>query len=203
MSEEFDKQLKSQSLKKGLILGIILGVLGILSFYFMTTMATSMMLVILGPILLSVIIPIVISVLFCSDLRKTIGGYWNFKQAVTGIFIMFFAAYLVSYIISSVLFAKIIEPDMVDKMEAAMVNVTTTMLEKSNADQAAIDKQMDTVHQQFQDQKNATIGKQIQSIAIGIIFVFVFALIFAAIFKKERPLYLSDTDGIDPTVTEV
>lgn len=203
MSEEFDKQLKSQSLKKGLILGIILGVLGILSFYFMTTMATSMMLVILGPVLLSVIIPIVISVLFCSDLRKTIGGYWNFKQAVTGIFIMFFAAYLVSYILSSVLFAKIIEPNMVDKMEAAMVNVTTSMLEKSNADQAAIDKQMEKVHQQFQDQKNVSIGKQIQSIVIGIIFVFVFALIFAAIFKKDRPLYLNDTDGIDPTVTEV
>nr|WP_294949778.1 DUF4199 domain-containing protein [uncultured Mucilaginibacter sp.] len=200
MTEDFDKQLKKQSLNKGLVLGLIMGVLGILSFYFMTGMASSMLAIIAGPVVLSIIIPIVLAALFSGDLRKTIGGFWNFKQAVTGIFIMFFTAYVVSYLISSVLFAKLIEPNMVDKTEAAMVNVMTNMLEKTSADQAAIDKSLDDVHKKFEEQKNITVGKQIQSFAVGVIFVFVFALIFAAIYKKERPLYLNDAGNVEPTV---
>ncbi|OOQ61575.1 DUF4199 domain-containing protein [Mucilaginibacter pedocola] len=200
MSEELNAKIKKQGLNKGLILGIIMGVLKILLFYFMTTMATSLLGIIGGPILFTMIIPIVIAVLLCSDLRKNVGGFWDFRQAVSGIFVMFIVAYVVSYLLSDVLFPMVIEPDMVNKMEQAMIATMTNVMEKANADQATIDKALDDVHKQLDAQKNVSIGGRIQSFAIGLIFAFILALIFAAIFKKERPLYLTEDGLKEPTV---
>jgi len=200
MTQDFDKQLKKQAAIKGVILGLILGVLGILSFYFMTTMATSFIMIIGGPFVLSIIIPIILGALFCVDLRKSVGGFWNFKQAVTGIFVMFFLSLVMSFLIRDMLFAKVIEPNMVEKTQTAMVNAVTNMLEKSSASQADIDKKIDEMEKQLNEQKNASIGKQIQSFAVSIIFVFVISLVFAIIFKKERPLYMNDVLDGDPIV---
>jgi hypothetical protein len=200
MTQDFDKQLKKQAAIKGVILGSILGVLGILSFYFMTTMATSFVMIIGGPFVLSIIIPIILGALFCVDLRKSVGGFWSFKQAVTGIFVMFFLSLVMSFLIRDMLFAKVIEPNMVEKTQTAMVNAVTNMLEKSSASQADIDKKIDEMEKQLNEQKNASIGKQIQSFAVSIIFVFVISLVFAIIFKKERPLYMNDVLDGDPTV---
>ncbi len=95
---------------------------------------------------------------------------------------------LVSFIVTSIgrdlIFAKVIEPHMVQKMEDAMVNATTSFMEKSNVDQATIDEKVEGIKTQFESQKNITIGKTIQGYAIVLIFLFVLALIFGAIFKK-------------------
>ena len=113
---------------------------------------------------------------------------------------MFFVAFVVNYLLSNVLFAKVIEPNMVDKTEAVMVNAVTGMMEKSGAEQSAIDTKMEELHKQFQEQKNPTVGKQVQGVLVAIIFAFVFALIFAAIYKKEKPRYLTDGEVVEPAV---
>jgi len=200
--ENLEQKIRKDSLISGLLLGVILLVLSIFSFYFITTMASGMM-TLVGPLLFSIIIPILLVIFFCIDVRKKIGGYWSFKQATTGIFIMLFAAYIVQTIGRDLIFGKLVEPQMVEKTQAAVMKSTTDMLEKSGASQESIDKKTADIQQQFQSQMNPTVGKIIQGYAITIIFIFVFALIFGAIFKKEIPKYLLTSDdevGADTTV---
>jgi len=186
---ELNKLIKKNALNSGLVLGGVSLVLGIFSFYFITSMTSSFWMIIFGPLIFAIIMPIIIAIFMAKDLRKKIGGFWNFKQAVTGIFIMFLVSAALSRVLNDYVFAKLIEPDMVQKMETAMVNATTSMMEKSGADQEKIDAQTVKVEKGFEDQKNLTIAKALRSIAISIILIFVVALIFGAIFKKEPPLF--------------
>jgi hypothetical protein len=197
--EDLQQKIKSNSLKSGLLLGAILLVLSIFSFYMITGMASSLLTIILVPIVFSIIIPIGIVILFCFDLRKKIGGYWNLRQATTAIFIMFFAAYVIQYVGRDLIFAKLIEPNMVQKTQDVMVEATISMMEKNGVDQTQIDEKKAEIEKQFNDQKNVTIGKIIQGIVISIILMFVLALVFGAMFKKEPPL-LADTSYEDPVV---
>jgi len=195
--EDLQQKIKVSSFKSGLTLGAILLVLGIFSFYFIIRMAASFLLIIIGPIVFSIIIPIVLVIFICFDLRKKIGGYWNFRQATTGIFIMFFVAYIVQYIGKDVVFAKFVEPNMVQKTQDAMMDATTAMMEKAGTDQTQIDEKKAQIQKQFDGQKEITIGKIIQGIIISIILMFVLALIFGALFKKDPPLF-ADSDYEEP-----
>jgi hypothetical protein len=197
--ETLDQKIRKQSFQYGLILGAILLVLGIFSFYFIIGMTSSFWLVIFGPFIFSIILPIIVVVFFCLDIRKKVGGYWSFKQATTGIFIMFFMAYMVQFIGRDMIFAKLIEPNMVQKTQEAVMNATTAMLEKTGADQAQIDDKKASIQKQFDQQTNVTVGKVIQGIAITIILIFVLALIFGAIVKKDPPLF-ADTAYEDPVI---
>jgi hypothetical protein len=197
--ENLNQQIRKIGLSSGLLLGVITLVLGIFSFYFITQMTTSFwMVVLVGPLVISLVIPIIILVFFCIDFRKRIGGYWTFRQATTGIFIMLFVAYIIGAIGRDLIFVKLVEPNMVEKTQDAVVNATRSMMEKSGSDQATIDSKIADVQKNFDDQKNATIGKTIETICLTIIFMFVFALIFGAIFKRNpfKPL----EEPVDPTV---
>jgi hypothetical protein len=160
-------------------------------------MTSSMVMIILVPILLSFVIPITLVIALCFDLRKKIGGYWNLRQATTGIFIMFFTAYVIQYVGKDLIFAKLIEPHMVEKTEEAMIAATTTMMEKAGTEQTQIDEQEAKIRKEFDDQKTMTVGKVISGIAIAIVLMFVLALVFGAMFKKEPPLY-ADNAYEDP-----
>lgn len=198
----FEKKIKSTGVSTGLLYGVVSLVLVIFNFYYMTTLVTSFWAVVTGPFVISIILPIVISIFLTIDFRKKIGGFWSFKQATTGLFIMFFVGYLISFT-GNLVFSKVIEPNMVEKMEAAMVNATTAMMEKSNAPQDQIDKALESTHKSFEDQKVQTVGKIVKGVVIAVIICFVFALIFGAIFKKEKPLYDTPVDEFDapaPTV---
>src|SRR5258708_7929647 len=144
-------------------------------------MNLSFLMVIFWPFIFSIILPIIVVVFFCLDIRKKVGSYWSFKQATTGIFIMFFMAYVVQSIGRDVIFAKLIEPNMVQKTQEAVMNATTAMLEKTGADQTQIDDKKASIQKQFDQQTNVTVGKVIQGVAITIILIFVLALIFGAI----------------------
>lgn len=197
--ETLEQKIRKNALNSGLLFGLICLVLGIFTFYFITSMVTSIWLVISGPVIFSILLPIVILIFFCIDLRKKIGGFWNFKQATTGVFIMLFVTWVISSVGTNLIFAKFIEPDMTQKTQIAVMNASISMMEKSNVDQAKIDDQRDAMQKKFDEQKNPTIGKMIEGWAIAIIFIFVFALIFGAIFKRS-PL-LSIDDAIDPSIT--
>ncbi|MEB0260403.1 MULTISPECIES: DUF4199 domain-containing protein [unclassified Mucilaginibacter] len=200
MSEELDKSIKKNAVPVGLILGVIVTVISILSFYVMTS-TTSIILISAAPIVLSVIIPIILAVIYSKQLRTKIGGFWNFRQATSGIFIMLLISFAVQFVVRDMVFAKVIEPDMVSKMEVSMTTAVSQMLEKSKASQEAIDKQIDKIQKSFDEQKTPTIGKQVQAVAITIIFLFVLALILAAFLKKENHTFnLNDELESEPTV---
>ncbi len=180
---------------RGLILGLVLLVISVLSFYVLTSDTGNAWLIVFSPIIFSVFIPILIVLVFCFNLRKKIGGYWTLRQAVTGIFIMFIISYAIQVIGRDVVFAKVVEPDMISKTQSSMMRATTVMLKKSGASQAAIDQKKADIQKQLEEQKNITVGSIIQGYVITVIFLFVFAVIFGAAFKKNPPGYQASSDA--------
>jgi len=195
MSEEINKKIKVQGLINGLTLGAVLSVVSILYFYFMILVAKTAVTVTVGSVLFSYVLPIGIAILFCMSLRKKIGGYWNVRQATTGIFIMFFASYLLVFIIKDNIFAKVIEPDMLKKTETAMIAALNKLKAENPANAKDADVKINDMKKALEGEKSITVGQQIQSLGISIIFLFVLALIFAAFFKNERQIYSSGTGG--------
>lgn len=193
-----DSTVRKSAVTSGLILGVVSSVLSILSFYFTTTMTSSMWLIIFSPLIFSIIIPIVIAVFLIIDLRKKIGGFWSFKQATTGAFIMFIISSIVSFLLVSLLFAKVIEPNMINKSQDAMVNAVTAMMEKTNAPQESVDKAIADINKKFDEQRETGAAKVVMGLGIMVIISFILALIFGAIFKKEPPKYI--VQDTDPTV---
>lgn len=179
------KNIKIFTIKYGLLLGAILLFLSIFSFYFITEFSNSPVLFVVVPLLCSVIFPIFLALLFCFYARKKNDGFWSFKEATRGIFFIFFIAYIILTIGKDLIFAKIIEPDMVAKTEAAFVRSSSFILEKTNIDKKQMAQQIENKKKDFESQKNITIAEVIQSIAISIIFIFVLALIFGALFKRD------------------
>lgn len=197
-----DSEIRKKGALSGIPLGVIMMVLSIFSFYFVTAIATSFWVISVGPIVFSVVIPLVVAVLYCLDLRKKLGGYWTFKQATTGIFIMLFVSYAITYIGANVIFAKFIEPQMVEKTQTVILNATTQMMEKSGASQEKIDEQIEKMQKQFEMQADTSPVKVVTAIGVSLIFIFILALIFAAIFKKDPPRYdpRSLDEEAEPTV---
>jgi hypothetical protein len=198
--ETIEQKLRKNGITNGLLLGIIIFVSGIISFYFITAMTNNMIMLVLGPILFSTLVPLIFAVVFCFDLRKKIGGFWSYRQATTGIFIMFLCAYLLSYA-GNLVFSKVIEPDMVEKMKTVFVTTTTNVLEKQKVDQETIDKKVSDIESNFDSQKKMTAVTVVKSLGIAIIMDFVLALIFAAFFKREPLLQAEDHNyTTDPAV---
>ncbi|SEP33174.1 DUF4199 domain-containing protein [Mucilaginibacter sp. OK283] len=195
MSEDINRRIKVQGLINGLILGGVLSVVSIIYFYFMILVAKTAVTVTVGSVLFSYVLPIGIAILFCMSLRKKIGGYWNVRQATTGIFIMFFASYLLVFIIKDNVFAKVIEPDMLQKTETAMITALNKLKAENPANAKDVDAKISDMKKALEGEKNITVGQQIQSLGISIIFLFVLALIFAAFFKNEQQVYSSGTGG--------
>ncbi|MDR6943955.1 DUF4199 domain-containing protein [Mucilaginibacter pocheonensis] len=193
MAIEIDKKrLRTLGITFGLLLGVALALLNIASFYIMLS-ATSVVLISAVPFIFSVLLPILLVVVLCFNFRKKIGGFWTLREAATGIFIMFFTAFVVLFILRDQLFAKVIEPHMIEKTQLAMTNSVSKFLKESKTSQDVINKKLNEIQQEFEAQKDVTIGKQIQGVGISIIFMFVLAIIFAAFFKKEIQVYNPQT----------
>jgi hypothetical protein len=197
--ENLDSSIKKNALNDGLILGVISFVIGLITFYSMIAIETTFWLIIVIPILFSVIIPIGLAIYFTLGLRKKVGGYWSFRQATTGVFIMFIVALAIQTVGRDLLFVKLVEPDMAKKTQDAVVRASTAMMEQGGATQEKIDESIAKTEKQFESQINPSFGQIVQSIGTSIIFVFILALIFGAFFKRSPPLQF-DEHIEEPTV---
>ena len=142
---------------------------------------------------ISIVVGIGLAVYFCIELRKYTGGYWSFKQALGAIFLMFFVQAIIVFFFT-IVFAKYIEPEYAVKMQEISTNTATQMFEKMGTDQETIDKAIVEMESSFETQFNPgfiDILKSVIYIALG---YFIGALIFAAIFKKEQPVFMSTED---------
>ena len=137
---------------------------------------------------IQMLVGIGLAVYFCIDMRKQIGGYWSFKEALSNIFIMFFVQALVVYFFT-VIFAKFIEPDYVVQMKEITQKSATAMLEKMGLEQEKIDEAVAKMESDSEKQFNPGLFDMLKSLAFISIMYFIGALIFAAIFKRERPVF--------------
>ncbi|MEZ2339395.1 DUF4199 domain-containing protein [Mucilaginibacter sp. RCC_168] len=185
MAFEVDKKrLRITGITFGLLLGVVLTILSIISFYIILS-TTSVVVISSAPFIFSVLLPILLVVVLCFNFRKKVGGFWTLREAATGIFLMFFTAFVIQFALRDQLFAKVIEPHMIEKTQAAMTSSVSKFLKESKTSPDIIKKKLDEIQGEFNAQKDVTIGRQIQGVGISIIFMFVLAIIFAAFFKKE------------------
>jgi len=180
---DIEQRIKTNGVKNGLILGVVITALSIASYYLITTTASPFIFV-GAPVIFSVFIPIFLVIFLAFKARKDIGGYWTFKQATTGIFIMFLVAFIFNYIGKEIIFDKVIEPDNAVKVQAAAINAKISILKERHSSQALIDQNIAELKKDF-SQTSPSIGNAMTGIVISIIFVFILALLFGALFKKD------------------
>ncbi len=185
-----DKFIRITGLKYGFVLGVVLLAISIISFYVTLSFATKPVLFIMTPVAFTFILPIIAVILICFRFRKRIGGYWVIKQATSGIFIMFLVTYGIQTIGHDFIFAKLIEPNMSEKTVAATNTAANKMKKSPKVDKRKIDDNLAQITKNLELQKNITVFQVVSGFAINIILIFVFALIFGALFKRDPPIFV-------------
>jgi hypothetical protein len=184
--DQLKQKIRIAGIKSGLLLGVCYTILSIFSFYFITGITKSPVLFIAGPIIFRVLLPIFIVLGLCFMIRKNIGGYWTFKQATTGIFIMLLVAYAVNFIGNDLIFDKLIEPNNVQITQIAAVNAKSANMKERGAKQSDIDASMANMKKDFSGEKDNSIKSEIMANAAIILFLFVFALLFSALLRNAE-----------------
>jgi hypothetical protein len=173
------------AINNGLFIGGISAVLNILIYYIYPQMMGNtlygifMMFIAMG-----------LYVFFTIDLRKKIGGFWSFKEALKGIFLMSFIAGLLSTFVNFV-FYKFIEPGAFEQISGIIIENLSVTYEKLGMDQDTIDKTIEKVLESMKSQFNPSFVDLLKTLGIGVLIQFIMSLIFAAIFKKEQPIFTS------------
>ena len=182
------QDLNKAAITNGLIIGVLTTVLGILTYYVAPALMGSTYYGI-GLMLLS----LGLYIYFTLDLRKKIGGYWNFRQALKGIFLMAFIAGVFSMAFNFI-FYKFIEPGAFEKISIYIADGLTSTLENLGMQQdqidAAVEKQVEAMKSQF----DPTLTDLAKNFGIAVLIQFIMSLIFAAIFKKEEPVFIQSTE---------
>ena len=187
--EAIEKKIRINSIIRGILLGAATMVASIGAYYMITGLRPTAAIFIFLPTIISVLLPILVVILLLFNLRKSIGGYWTFRQATSGIFVMFLTGFLLHAIFYDLIFAKIIEPNMLQKTEISAIAAKRFLMSQQHQPQAKIAQSIADTKKEFEQQKQITAGRIIQGIFFYIIFIFLLALIFASMFKKDPPLY--------------
>ncbi|SEM21317.1 Protein of unknown function [bacterium A37T11] len=175
--------------KIAIVNGLILAAINIFIFLLVYYAAPNLM----GNMAYSIIqlvVGIALAVYFTLNIRKKIGGYWSFKEALSAIFVLFIINVVVVYFVT-LAFGKFIEPGYPEKMKEIVLNGTTDMMEKISQDQDAIDKTIEEVEKSLDSQFNPGIIDVLKSLCISVIMYFIGALVFAAIFKRDKPIFFT------------
>lgn len=181
----FPAAIKKEGLQKGIILGIIILALNIFAFYFITSLTKNPVMIFFGMGTFSFILPLAFSVVFTLQVRQKMGGYWSFRQAVQGIFIMLLISYTILVIGRDAIFGNFIEPDMVTKTEKAIQDSERLRYKQQGVSDEKANAKIAENEKQFGTQGKATVFTYVQSYIITIILLFVLSLGLGVIFKRE------------------
>ena len=184
--QTLEQNIKKNGFKNGLILGVVIAILNILSFYLITATSISAMLFILAPIVCRAVIPMIVLLLLCFRVRKNVGGLWTFKQATTGIFIMLITAYVINLAGKDLLFDKVIEPNSVEKTKTAAIAVKASNMKERGFTQDKINAAIADMKNDFIQKDSVSLGNFITENVFIILFLFVFALIFASLIRNAE-----------------
>ena len=180
-------EVKKEGIKYGVYLGIISLVISIVSMYMLVNSSNfKVSSMITGGVTL--VLTIGLSVYFAVLLRKVAGGFWNFSQALKGIFVMLAISVVISVVGTSLFNAVNPEPQQIvfDKT----INLAIETMEGLGADDDVIDKQVADLEQERDALREFSFGKSAQGLGVSLIMYFIFALILAAILKREKPVFL-------------
>ena len=112
--------------------------------------------------------------------KKQMGGYITFQECLRAMLVAITIAELF-YLVFSTVYIKYIEPDFFIKMKTSWQQ----FLIKNNIPE----EQINNTLQKFDETQKITVWGLIQSYGFSIIIDAVFAVIFAAILKKQKTVY--------------
>ena len=163
----------------GLLLGIVYMVLNTFTY-----MSAGSLMGFYGVTALAFVLYFVTMGILAGRIRKSNGGYIEFKDVFAAIIVMVFVSCLISYVYNFI-YMKYIDPAFMDKMK----NTTIQFMEKSKIPDDQIEETMRKLDKQAAKSKSFNIGDMLLSYFEIVIFCCLFGLIVAAIVKKKRPVF--------------
>lgn len=181
--EDTHENANNLAIVNGLVIGFITIVIQLASYYFLPHLLGNMF---YGVVVM--VISLAVYIIFTVDLRKKVGGYWSFREALKGIFLMAFIAGVFSSAVTN-LFYKFIEPNAFEKVSGYVLNGLSSTYEKLGMSQDKIDETIGDVESSLKSQYDPTVAQFFRTLSFAILVQFIMSLIFAAVFKKEAPYF--------------
>lgn len=184
--------LKKKVITYGIILGVVSVITAVISMY-ITKSGTNLMSSAVKAGAINYIPFLILVAFFAKALRNANGGYWSFTIALKNIFIMLAITAVIGTVAS-----MIINWTMPQLQEAVLDNtrnMTIEYYESINAPDEAIDAVVAELDKQKDALGSLSFGQNMFGLMIYFLVYFVLALIFAAIFKKEKPLFKNPEVG--------
>ena len=128
------------------------------------------------------VVAIVFGVLASLKARKLLGGFISFKDAFVSYFITLALGTLIGTIVGIVIFT-FIDPEAAEYLNEQILVLTKQTMERFGAPQEAIVEAIEKAR----EKDNFSVGAQLQSWVIRLIFYIIFGLIIALIVKKKDP----------------
>lgn len=182
---------KKQSIKLGVVLGLISLALGIIVLYVTRSIHSFLLLTSLS-FVINTILYAVISAFFSFNLRKRNGGFWNFTIALKSIFLMLLISTLIATI-GTLVFVNFVNPTLQEDVLRNTINVTIEFMEEQGAPDEAIDSGVAKLEEQVEKIGNISFLQALRGLGIAILVQFVFALVLSAITRNEK-LFRNDVN---------
>lgn len=187
--QDLNRQIRIKGAQYGAVLGAVILALHLFSYFLMTKVSTPLWVTAFSPLIFTNLLPIVAAVLLCLRLREKIGGYWELRQASSGIFVMFLTSYLI-FFFGFLLFSKVIEPATDINLQNKIESVKAAIRQNQGTSQQHINEETKGLRKDFNDRQKSGVLGFVQSFGIVVVLLFLASLIFGALFKNDPPQYI-------------
>ncbi len=187
--QDLNRQIRIKGAQYGAVLGTVILALHLFSYFLMAKVSTPLWVTAFSPLIFTNLLPIVAAILLCLRLREKIGGYWELRQASSGIFVMFLTSYLI-FFFGFLLFSKVIEPATDINLQNKIESVKAAIRQNQGISQQHINEETKGLRKDFNDRQKSGVLGFVQSFGIVVVLLFLASLIFGALFKNDPPQYV-------------
>lgn len=173
--------IKQEALKNGLIWGAVNIVIFLVTWYVMPQLMSSFVYS-----TITFLIGIALAIFFCLDMRKKVGGYWTFGEALWPIFVTFILGIAIVFVFN-ILFGKYVDTSYPTTMKEIVLSKTESTLKSLGIEDSKLDEAMQKTSENLDKQFTPSFTQAIRGFGIAAIMYFIGAVIFALIFKRTHP----------------
>ena len=173
------KQRNITALKYGLIIGVIYCVL-------FSVINLLMANIVIYNVMRAVVYIFYMTLIgvFLTQIKKSDGGFLEFKDALGAAFVMILVGSLI-YFIYSYIYFEFIDPHFLEKMKVSVV----TYMENKKVPDEAIESTVKKFDEEIADSKSFHLGKTLLGYFGFLVLDTLFAMIVCLIVKKQRPIF--------------
>ncbi len=172
--------IKQEALKNGLIWGAVNVVIFLVTWYIMPSLMSSYVYS-----FITIGIGIALAVFFCLDMRKKVGGYWTFGEALWPIFVTFVLGMAVVYVFN-ILFGKFIDTSYPEYMKELVLTKSEDTIKAFGLSDEEASKALASTRDSLDKQFSPNFSQAIVGFGISAVMYFIGAVIFALIFKNNN-----------------